>query len=272
LEIKMKKTLRHHVRHHAKKIYHKTPKFVHGMVVGAFLGIVAVMTLNTLAPVAALSISSPRDCDSNAVINCGALDTAELQKGYKNAGVAAIYSYFGISADDIKNIGATAVAGRAYKNGDVKIGDTLVATGATTAGRENISGSTKVSSGGAVFYTRPPSVSFRVNSIAAYVVMQDGQFKFAIIVSCGNPLTATAVPKQQTPPPVETPKPEVVVTTATSTQTPPSTPSPVVATSTTVLPHTGPSDVLIVGLLAVIGGYLFHATHRHIRRKRRAQG
>nr|AIA13714.1 hypothetical protein [uncultured bacterium]AIA14005.1 Unknown Function [uncultured bacterium] len=263
------------LHHHAKRLFHMTPKFVHGMMAGAFIGVVIVLSLRNAVPASALSIISPRDCDTNAVINCGALSTTELQQRYSYAGVAAIYNSFGISAQDIANVGTTAAAGQVYKDGTVTVGGVTVATNAITAGRNNIAGSTKVVSGGVTLYKRPPSVSFRVNSIAAFVVMQNGQFKFAILGACGNPVNATAVPKATPPPPPVTPPPvvetppvtEVVATP--STQTPPSTPTAIVAVSTpTSLPQTGPGAVMIVALLSVIGGYLFHITHRHIRRRR----
>lgn len=266
------------IKHHAKRLYHVTPKFVHGMVAGAFVGTVGVVTMGLVAPALALSIQSPRDCDTNAVINCGALTTTELQQRYSNAGVPAIYNYFGISAKDIQATGKTAVAGRVYKNGTVTINDVVVATGAVTAGRQNISGSTKVASGGATFYTRPPSVSFRADSLAAFVIIENGQFKFAVLAACGNPVKATAVPKPATTPkPTETPTPkppEVVpaTVTVTSTQTPTSTPTPAVVSATTaLLPNTGPGDIGFIALLSIIGGYVFHVTHRHARHKRHAR-
>jgi hypothetical protein len=275
----------HTVVHHTKRAYHLTPKFVHGMVAGAFIGIMVVTGLRLTDTVGALSIVSARDCDSNAVINCGALTTKELQDDYDSKGVPAIYSYFGISSTDIKNINSTAVAGQVHKNGTIVVNGATVATGAITAGRENIAGSTKVSSGGITFYKRSPSVSFRVESLSAFVVMKDGQFAFAILGACGNPVMATPVPKKTPvkPPttpvkttPTPTPKPTPVkeetptttpsVTTTTSTQTPPST--PVVQTSVAELPKTGPGSAITIGLLAIVGGYIFHITHRRVKRRR----
>lgn len=260
------------IRHHAKRLYHITPKFIHGMGIGAFVGIIVVMTFGPILPVNALSLSSPRDCDSNAVVPCGSLSTTELKQDYANKsykGVAALYSHFGISADDIKNIDDTAVAGRVYKNGEVRVGDTVVATDAITSGRNYINGSTKLSLGGTTFYKRPPSVSFRATSIAAFVVMKDGVFKFAILGACDNPIMATAkVAPKPAPPPEETPEVVTTVVVKTSTQAPESTPLPAVVAETTALPETGPGDVGFVICLAVIGGYLYHVTHRHIRRRR----
>jgi hypothetical protein len=269
------KTQRKTLHHHAKRILLLTPKFVHGMVLGAIVGVIVVVGLRATVA-SALSLSSPRDCDTNAVINCGALTTTELQQRYSNAGVSTIYGYFGITAADVSGMSKTAVAGQVYKNGTVSVNGVTVATQAITAGRENISGSTKVSLGGVTFYKRPPSVSFVPNSIAAYVVMDKGLFKYAILGACGNPVIATAVPKTAPPIPTPTPTPTPpVVTTITppSTQTPPSTPTPPVVTTASApvsqLPNTGPGAVVIIAVLSVIGGYIFHATHRHIRHKRR---
>lgn len=274
------------IKHHAKTIIRVTPKFVHGMVAGAFIGVIVVFSLRATNHASALSITSPRDCDNNSVINCGALTTSELQSKYSTTGgAAAIYTYFGISATDISSMGATASAGAVHKDGRVTIENTVVATNAVTAGRLTITGSTKVTSGGQTFYTRPPSVSFNPESINAYVVMKDGQFKYAILGACGNPVKATPIPKETpktvvTPPPVvptpptPTPTPTIPTppaTTTPSTQTPPSTPMPVVtiaATTPQTLPETGPGAVFIIALLAVIGGYLLHMGHRHINRKR----
>lgn len=266
-QARQKKSLAHHTIHHTKRILRITPMFVHGMVIGAVVGVLTVVTLRATVA-SALSISSPRDCDSNAVITCGALSTTEIKQHYGDKGVAAIYKGVGITAKDIESIGETAVAGTVFKNGSVAINGTVVATNAITGGREYIAGSTAVTSEGVKFYTRAPSVSFRPNSLPAFVVMEKGQFKFAILAACGNFVTATPVTKATPPPPappVETP----IVTTDVSTQTPPSEPVAKTASVTIAeLPQTGPGVVIIIALLSVLGGYLFHATHRHVRRKR----
>src|SRR5437868_209138 len=40
-----RKGITHHVKHHAKRIYRLTPKFVHGMIAGGFVGVVLVTSL-----------------------------------------------------------------------------------------------------------------------------------------------------------------------------------------------------------------------------------
>lgn len=245
-----------------------------GSVAGAIVGVVVVVAGASLHPTSALSLNSARDCDNNAVINCGALSTNEVQVGYSQKGVADIYNYFGISKADIDNINATAVSGLVYKDGTIKVGSTIVATNAITAGRLYIAGSAHVTSGTTSFYTRAPSVSFRSSPLVAYVVLSNNQFKYAILAACGNPVKGTPVPQPTPTPPAPTPMPPTPPTppaptpTPPSTQTPPSTPTP----PPTELPSTGPAEVFTVLAFAIIGGYIFHMTHRHVKNVKHIRG
>lgn len=175
-----------------------------GLLAGVVLGLGSM--LGTPQADAAVTFGGPFNKDANAVLFGGASNTSTIANDYKNgvsgtmsngkkvtdsaASIHDIYSYFGISSSDIQSLGSTAVAGTVNINGNVYVGSHLVATNAMTAGRQDMSGSHKVTSG-TTFYTRPPSVSFQNNSLTAYVVMQNGQFKFAILSSCGNPVKAT---------------------------------------------------------------------------------
>lgn len=181
-------------------------KVVLGAVAGIVLG--AGVLLGTTGAAAAETYN----CDANAVMYCGAPSVSKLISNYNNGisghetpnAIHDVYSYLGISSSDVQSMGSTAKMGIVKKNGQVYVGNTLVATNALTAGRENIPGSTAVHYGVTSFYTRTPSVSFLDDSLDAYVVMVNGQFKFAILVSCGNPVKAT--PVVSTPKPVLTPK------------------------------------------------------------------
>ncbi|HET8992074.1 MAG TPA: hypothetical protein VFN31_03520 [Candidatus Saccharimonadales bacterium] len=176
-----------------------------------------------------LSITGRTNCDSNAVLYCGAKSISSLIDKYTNgdgvnsaASIQHIYSYFNISGSDIRNMNSTTaeekvVVGKVDKNGDVyDSNNKLVARGAMTAGRQNIAGSTQRSVDGTTFYTRPPSVSFAENSLPAYVVMDNGKFVFAILSSCGNPIMATAIVPVEKPKPVPA-KPTTTATTTTNT-------------------------------------------------------
>jgi len=169
-----------------------------------------VASLLILPAAQALTISSSRDCDNNAVINCGALTTSELKNKYNSAAsTRTIFHNFGITHVDIDAIGSTAVEGKVTKGGRVLVNGREVATDAVTAGRQSMPGSQAVTANGVTFYKRPPSVSFASSSLPAFVVMKNGQFDFAIIASCGNPVKAKAVVKKQPQPaPAPTPAPQ----------------------------------------------------------------
>ncbi|MDL2363450.1 MAG: hypothetical protein QFB86_03680 [Patescibacteria group bacterium] len=161
----------------------------------------------------------PRDCDDNAVLRCGAYSISEVGEKYMaDAAAKTIYHYFDISSTDVSQMGNTAVNGTVTKSGHILVGDKTVATDALTVGRQNIAGSQSITQNDTTFYTRAPGVSFNQESLPAYVVMKNGQFQYAVIKSCGNPVKAT--PIVQTPAPVPTPPPA-----PTPAPTPPPTPT-----------------------------------------------
>ena len=187
-----------------------------------WLAVAGIMSSSTAN---AISMESPRDCDANAVINCGALSTAELQRKYNSqADVRVIFSDFGISATDMQQIDSTAVQGKVTKGGRVVVNGETVARNVTTAGRQWVGSESQLvrSSGDVAYYKRPPSASFESSSLKAFVVMKNGQFDFAIIASCGNPVTATPVrpaaqqPEQPAPTTPAAPTPQTPVTPASS--------------------------------------------------------
>lgn len=192
-------------------------------------------------------VNGARDCDANAVIYCGVMSPEELQTKYAgNASVANIFNHFGISAADISRMNTTAQPGEITKSGNVLVNGKVVATGAVTAGRHNMPGSTKVTFKGTTFYTRSPSVSFGSGTLPALVVMENGRFAYAVLASCGNPVKAKPVV-------VYTPtKPAPTVVTPVSQPSAPSASQPAVDART--LPKTGVASVAgITGLTAVTG-------------------
>jgi hypothetical protein len=372
------------IRHHVKRAIHATPKFVHGMIVGAFVGVMLVGVLRATSIANAQGASAP-DCDANSVIWCGASSSSAVLKNYNDGDghnkantIQAIYAGFGIDRTDVQDMSSDSSSGYVTKTGLVYIGSREVAKNVITGGRQNISGSTKRNYGPQVYYSRPPSVSFEDSQLEALVVMKNNVFQFAILVSCGNPVTGTpttSAPKPTptptptpkptptpTPTPAPTPQPALVCsslslidgkseangdwtytlegvatptngatitsytfdfgdqetqtvdtsahtalssphtyapgtytvkvtvnasnslvstcqrsftansptpipTTTVSTVTP--TPTPIEATPVASLPNTGPGAVIIIAIASVVGGYVFHMGHRHIRNKRR---
>lgn len=153
-----------------------------GAVVAAVSGVAFASTLDAYAG----------DCGNNSVIKCGVSNATDINKRYDgDKSIRNIFSWYGISSTEINNLKNTDVKGYVYKDGTVKVNGKTVATGALTGGRQYISGSTKHTVNGTVFYSRTPSVSFRSSPLSAVVSMKDGVFQFAVINDCGNPVKAT---------------------------------------------------------------------------------
>jgi len=136
----------------------------------------------------------PKDCDDNAITKCGSMDYKDLASDYKanKSELSKVYGHYGLSESDILNAGSKAQMGRVYKDGRVTVGSKVVATNAYSIGRHNMSGSSKISIGGKTYYERKTSTSFAADYIVAFVFLDaNGDFRAAILTSCGNPVRAT---------------------------------------------------------------------------------
>ncbi|HVV66511.1 MAG TPA: hypothetical protein VHB72_00360 [Candidatus Saccharimonadales bacterium] len=190
-------------------------------------GITAALILAFAPAAGAVTIGGPSDCDNNAIIKCGAHSTSEVINNYNaSAYVRGVYAYFGISNADINSMPSNDSVGYVTKDGNVFVNgqSKAVATNAITGGRQDIGNSTRVNYQGAIFFVRPPSVSFQQNSLPAFVVMKNGTFQFAVIASCGNAVKAT--PAQSPTPQAVTPAPTKPKTPTTRTPAPKPAPAP----------------------------------------------
>jgi len=178
-------------------------------IAGSFiLTIASIAALATMSGAAASTVTKPvatPDCTGNSVVYCGATSVSALQAKYKSGdsvnkaySISDIYDSFGIWSSDISAMNSDSVSGYVTSTGNVYAGNTLVATNAVTAGRtllyksgKVIPGQTPTSYGQTHFYKRAPSVSFGDSELSAMVVMKNGVFQYAILNSCGNPVTAT---------------------------------------------------------------------------------
>lgn len=165
------------------------------------VALLSVATLGVVQLSANAKVDESPDCDKYAIMYCGAKDAAEFQKKFNADGKykdhTKVYAAFGISKADVTGM----VNGVVWRDGRVTVGNTVVATGARDAAR-NLGGTPIAGTQGAAI----TSVStFGDEGQKAMIKMVNGQFKFAVITSCGNPVTAT--PKK---PPVP-PKPPTAV-------------------------------------------------------------
>ena len=159
----------------------------------------AVVTTLTV-PSSTSALTGMRTCNDNSIIRCGALAIEELLQKYDaNApgDLDDIYTHYGISRADMTSSTSEVKIGRVYKDGGrVTIGtDETVATNSYSAGRKNLSGSTAVVIGGTTYYQRSDTRNYTSTYYDAFILMRGGEFYRAIMMSCGNPVIATPVPK-----------------------------------------------------------------------------
>ena len=199
---------------------------------GMAAGFISILLMAVISPLTtAQTGQAGRDCDDNAIIRCGVSDLNDLKAKYRENQQGNVQTVF--AAFSIPNEAALdgMVAGRVTADNEVYVGERLVATNATTVGRQNISNErgSSVDMGGGQFWQRAPSVSFADpnGSLDALVKLENNTFKYAVIKSCGNPVGANPVAPPT--PPQPTPIPTPPVTPPTPTPTPPRPPRAVPA-------------------------------------------
>lgn len=160
------------------------------------VALLSVATLGVVQLTANAKIDESPDCDKYAIMYCGAKDATEFQKKFNADGKytdhTKVYAAFGISKADVTGM----VNGVVWKNGNVTVGNTtIVATNARDAAR-NLGGTPIAGTQGAAITS---TSTFGDEGQKAMIKMVNGEFKFAIITSCGNPVVAT--PKKPPVPP-----------------------------------------------------------------------
>jgi hypothetical protein len=166
-------------------------KKFHLYLASIFMILATVVSLNGFAKTSqAAGIDDTRDCDNTAIIHCGVMTMSELKTKYaaNEAGdLPAIYKAFGVTNFD------GMVDGVVWRDGRVTVGSETVATGAMTAAR-NMSGGAIAGSDAKVISPSVWPAEF-ISAKPAYVKMVNGQFVYAVLKTCGNPVKATPKPK-----------------------------------------------------------------------------
>ncbi len=274
---KKKKTpLHHQIKKHAKRIVVVTPKFVHGVFVGAVVGALLVLVLRAVSPAAAATAST-QDCSANSIMHCGATTKTQFinkVKANTEGDLKNIYAQFQLPTNYYytKFINK-AVSGQDMRDGRIVVNGKTIATNSYSLGRDRMGVplKNKVVIKGKTYWKGTPTQRFsaRENSIPVWVLYKDdGSIRFVVMKACGNPVGGT---QKSTPKPTPTPSP-----TPPSPTPPPPTPEPtpppteVTPAAAKALPNTGPGAILIIALVAIIGGYVFHMTHQRKLRKHHA--
>lgn len=165
----------------------------------------------------AARVDNGRDCNKFAVIYCGTHTGAELRREYDTRGtssanrgtlrqndIPAVFGALGIARE---NLEGDFHDGIVYRDGTVRVNGTIVARDARTAIRNMRGGTAIRGSSTARIY----STSAMASAQTALVKLNSkGQFLFAVMKPCGNPVQARNVIPEPTPPPRPTPpKPPV---------------------------------------------------------------
>lgn len=180
---------------------------------------VAILSpLTMLVPTAsAEAIDDTPDCDKYSVMWCGGDTMNKIQDKYTNgdnhnsaSNIQGIFTDLGISKKEVNASGF--VSGVVYQNGNVKVKDKVVAKSAKTYIRTM----------GKVSANKMGSAQ------TAFVKLNsNGQFMYAIMKPCGNPVSATNTVPTPTPAPTPTPTPKPTpVPEPTPAPTPTPTPEP----------------------------------------------
>lgn len=198
----------------------------------------AIAPLGLIAgSVSAQAIDNSPDCDKYSVMWCGGSTMNEIRDKYTNgdghytaANIKGVFSNMGITSAELNVKGF--VDGVVYQNGNVTVNGTVVAKNAKTYIRTM----------GKV------SASKMGSAQTAFVKLNaNGQFMYAVMKPCGNPVSATnTIP---TPKPAPTPKP-----TPTPTPTPTPKPTPTPTPTPTPKPIPAPKQVLTCTAITKIVG------------------
>lgn len=146
---------------------------------------VSVFGISQLAANAS-GIDTTRDCDKYAIVYCGTMSVDEIRSKFNEKDHAAVYAAFGISKGDVAG---DIRKGVVYQDGRVVVGGKTVATNSVMAARYLGGSSIAGSSTG-----KKVSVGKMGSAQEALVKFNsDGEFEWAIMTPCGNPVTGTPV-------------------------------------------------------------------------------
>lgn len=155
--------------------------------------------------------ASAADCSNNSIVRCGFTTYEGLTAAYnKNeyGDIRAIFDHYWIKPTLAP--GTRVVQGVADNRGNVIAEGRVVASGASSIGRQAIQHSRPISIAGKTYYetSHTGGAAFKpgTTQLPALVVLDDaGNFKYAVLTDCGNPIYARPVPP---PKPPEPPKPQ----------------------------------------------------------------
>lgn len=195
------KTISNHFRYLRTNRAIVASMFVLAMLVTAAVGAYTFNRADTFAA----------DCSDNSIVRCGFTTYEGLTAAYnKNeyGDIRAIFDHYWVKPTLAP--GTRVVNGVADSNGNVIADGRVVANNAASIGRQAIAKSRPITIAGKTYYetSHVGGAAFKpgVTQLPALVVLDEaGNFKYAVLTDCGNPIYARPVPP---PKPPEPPKPQ----------------------------------------------------------------
>lgn len=139
------------------------------------------------------------ECKAQNVINCGVTDKANMITQINNGDgihtdLKSMFGNMGIYTEDLGN--QNTVGGVVTRDGRVLLANGQQVASGVVMGERAIAGRTGTPWQGLNWNFIPNAFAPAVTQQGAYVYMYNGQFQYAIVVSCGNPVLASlrAVP------------------------------------------------------------------------------
>lgn len=160
--------------------------------------LLALSTFMFFSSVVLYPFSSPQtaeawECKDRNVIRCGVSDRQDLASKIINGDgthtdIKSIFEKIGIYPDDI--LSKDTVGGIVKKDGTVWVGSQQVASG-VVMGERSSAGVGGTPFAGLAWNFVPATWDPQVEQVGAYVYMYKGSFKYAVILSCGNPVLSS---------------------------------------------------------------------------------
>ncbi|MFA5003775.1 MAG: PKD domain-containing protein [Candidatus Saccharimonadales bacterium] len=167
------------------------------------LGVVLMLSLVGVASFGATKVLAG-DCDENAIMYCGTGSASQFvgkvranNDGHGHTDLQAIYADYGLAPAEYSRFVTTAKPGVAFKNGNIVVGNQIVATNTNSIGRlASFQGAgffTKVINGH-TYYGNTNARAFATDALPVMVMFNSkGVMEFAVMNSCGNPMGGTKV-------------------------------------------------------------------------------
>lgn len=139
-----------------------------------------------------LSAAPGGDCTPNSIIECGVGSASDfVAKVNENApgDLQTIYADYGLVPSEYARFASNAKAGTSFTDGHIEVDGRTVATGTSSIGRTQFSYSHAKSIGNKTYY-ESATTSVQKSNLPVLVLFNDqGGFEFAVITSCGNPIS-----------------------------------------------------------------------------------